>query len=87
MGRQIKQSPRTQKVYAQGLDDEALNFSSYERTCWKCEELKEELSKLRSMLRAIEQVPSEFGIAGDFDMESWIKRSALEIIFNAPEYK
>ena len=52
--------------------------------CYRCEDLDEELSKLKSMIRAIEQIQTYLGIAGDFDEERWIRKSDLDKILRDP---
>ena len=64
-----------------------MSFSINPETCYACLELEDELSKLRSMIRAIGALPTAFGIAGDFDTESWIKKSELDAILTDSEYK
>ena len=64
-----------------------MSISDCPETCWECESLRDDISKLRSMIRAIEQVDTHFGLAGDFDTELWINKSDINKIINDPEYK
>ena len=64
-----------------------MNIRFADITCYSCEELKEELSKLRSMIIAIEQLPAAFGIAGDFDDEHWVKKRDIISVIEDKEYK
>jgi len=60
-----------------------MPFSSNPRGCYACDELQEELDKLRSMVRAIEQLPTKFGL----DEEIWINKKDLTKILKSKRYK
>ena len=64
-----------------------MSFSSNPDECYACKELEEELSKLRSIIRAIEQLPTHLGLAGDFDYDYWINRRDLDKVLNDKAYK
>ena len=63
-----------------------MPFSSNPQECYECKDLREELSKLRSLLRAIAALPIHYGLAGDFDETHWIDKSRLDALLNSKEY-